>query len=94
MVLKVSFKHWFRQGYFKFVPSLRKIYYDVVIVGGGVMGSSTAYFLKIKEPSLKVAVIEKDSTVSNRIFVVHLFLCLFVCFFPLFSLLFKVHQSF
>ncbi len=36
--------------------------YDVVIVGGGAMGSSTAYHLMALEPSLSVAVIERDST--------------------------------
>ena len=36
--------------------------YDVVIVGGGVMGSSTAYHLTKADPGLKVAVLEKDPT--------------------------------
>jgi glycine/D-amino acid oxidase-like deaminating enzyme len=35
--------------------------YDVVIVGGGVMGSSTAYHLLDAEPSLSIAVIESDA---------------------------------
>jgi glycine/D-amino acid oxidase-like deaminating enzyme len=34
--------------------------YDAVIVGGGVMGSSTAYHLMKEDPSLSVAVIERD----------------------------------
>lgn len=34
--------------------------HDVVIIGGGIMGSSTAYNLMIADPSLKVIVIEKD----------------------------------
>lgn len=34
--------------------------HDVVIVGGGIMGSSTAYHLLIAEPSLSVLVVEKD----------------------------------
>ena len=40
--------------------------YDVVIVGGGVIGSSTAYFLA-SEPSFegRIAVIEKDSTYTD-----------------------------
>lgn len=33
--------------------------YDVVIVGGGIAGFSTAYWLKKEDPSLNVAVIEK-----------------------------------
>ena len=36
--------------------------YDVVIAGGGVMGSSTAYHLLRSDPGLAVAVIEKDSS--------------------------------
>jgi len=36
--------------------------YDVVIAGGAIMGSSTAYFLAVREPSLRVAVIEPDPT--------------------------------
>lgn len=35
---------------------------DVVIVGGGVMGAATAYFLKRLEPSISIAVIERDHT--------------------------------
>lgn len=34
--------------------------YDVIIVGGGIMGSTTAYYLTQKDPQLKVAVIERD----------------------------------
>ena len=36
--------------------------YDVVIVGGGAVGSSVAYFLKVLAPAARVAVIERDST--------------------------------
>ena len=36
--------------------------YDVLIVGGGVMGSATAYHLMTADPSLAVGVIEKDSS--------------------------------
>ncbi|MCP4669926.1 MAG: FAD-dependent oxidoreductase, partial [Desulfobacula sp.] len=34
--------------------------YDVIIIGGGIMGSSTAYNLMAEDPSLKVIVIELD----------------------------------
>jgi FAD-dependent oxidoreductase domain-containing protein 1 len=33
---------------------------DVVIVGGAAMGSATAYYLKILDPSIAVVVVEKD----------------------------------
>ncbi len=35
---------------------------DVAIMGGGIVGSSTAYFLLKEDPSLSVCVIEPDST--------------------------------
>jgi len=39
--------------------------YDVIIVGGGIMGSATAYYLTKKDPTLKVAVIERDPTYAR-----------------------------
>jgi glycine/D-amino acid oxidase-like deaminating enzyme len=36
--------------------------YDVAIIGGGVIGSSVAYFLMKEAPGLSVCVIEPDST--------------------------------
>jgi FAD-dependent oxidoreductase domain-containing protein 1 len=36
--------------------------YDVVIVGGGVIGSSIAYHIIKNDPNIKLAVIEKDPT--------------------------------
>lgn len=39
--------------------------HDVLIVGGGIMGSSTAFNLVRQEPKLKVAVVEKDFTYAN-----------------------------
>ena len=39
--------------------------YDVVIIGGGVMGCATAYALMKIDPSLTVAVIERDPTYTR-----------------------------
>lgn len=39
--------------------------YDVIIVGGGIMGSSTAYNLKRAEEKIKIAVVEMDPTYSR-----------------------------
>jgi len=39
--------------------------HDVVIVGGGAMGSSTAYHLLKGDPSLSVAVVERDSSYAR-----------------------------
>ncbi len=39
--------------------------YDVVIAGGGLMGSSVAYHLMAAEPHLKLAVVERDPTYTQ-----------------------------
>lgn len=39
--------------------------YDVIIVGGAVMGSSVAYHLLAAEPTLKLAVVERDPTYTR-----------------------------
>ena len=39
--------------------------YDVVVVGGGVMGSATAYSLLFREPNLNVCVVEMDPVYSR-----------------------------
>lgn len=36
--------------------------YDVLIVGGGIVGCCTAYFLKLRNPGIEVGVIEPDPT--------------------------------
>ena len=39
--------------------------YDVLIVGGGIMGSSTAYHLAHLDHKLNVAVVERDPTYAS-----------------------------
>ena len=39
--------------------------WDVIIIGGGIMGSSTAYHLMRIEPNLKLAVLEPDPTYTH-----------------------------
>ena len=34
--------------------------YDIIIIGGGIMGSATAYYLIMADPTLKIAVVERD----------------------------------
>lgn len=41
-------------------PSVEKKTFDVVIVGAGLTGLSTAYWLQKEDPTLKVAIIEKN----------------------------------
>jgi glycine/D-amino acid oxidase-like deaminating enzyme len=39
--------------------------YDVVIIGGGIMGSATAYNLMKADPGLKVVVVERDPSYTQ-----------------------------
>ena len=39
--------------------------YDVIITGGGIMGSATAYYLTKMHPGLKVTVVERDPTYTR-----------------------------
>jgi L-2-hydroxyglutarate oxidase len=38
--------------------------YDIIIIGGGIVGLATAYQLLEKKPSLKLAVLEKENAVA------------------------------
>ena len=38
---------------------------DVVVVGGGIMGLSSAYFIKQMDPDARVCVVERDPQVSG-----------------------------
>jgi FAD-dependent oxidoreductase domain-containing protein 1 len=39
--------------------------YDIIIVGGGIMGSATAYYLMKADQTLKVAVVERDAVYTQ-----------------------------
>ena len=39
--------------------------YDIIIIGGGIMGSAAAYYLTKMDHSLKVAVVERDPTYAR-----------------------------
>jgi FAD-dependent oxidoreductase domain-containing protein 1 len=39
--------------------------YDVIIIGGGIMGSATAFYLMKADATLKVAVVERDATYAQ-----------------------------
>ena len=39
--------------------------YDLVIIGGGIMGSAAAYYVKHADVNLEVAVVEMDPTYSR-----------------------------
>ena len=47
------------------VKTMSKNTYDIIIIGGGIMGSATAYYLTKKDPTLAVAVIERDPTYAR-----------------------------
>lgn len=40
--------------------------YDVILIGGGVMGCATAYFLLKADPNLQIAIIEKDASYTKN----------------------------
>jgi FAD-dependent oxidoreductase domain-containing protein 1 len=40
--------------------------FDIILIGGGIMGCATAYFLLKADPHLKVAIIEKDATYTRN----------------------------
>ena len=44
---------------------MNKTSYDVVIIGGGIMGSATAYYLMKMDRGLKVAVVERDPSYTR-----------------------------
>jgi len=39
--------------------------YDIIIAGGGIMGCATAYYLISADPTLKIAVVERDPTYTQ-----------------------------
>ncbi|PEN14092.1 FAD-dependent oxidoreductase [Longibacter salinarum] len=39
----------------------RAVAYDVAVVGGGIVGCSTAYWLRQRDPSLRVAIVDANS---------------------------------
>src|SRR6185312_15025690 len=41
-------------------PKSEKKVYDAIIVGAGISGLSTAYWLQNEDPSLKIAIVEKS----------------------------------
>ena len=43
---------------------MEELKFDVSIVGGGIVGLATAYKLQLKFPNLKIAVLEKESTLA------------------------------
>ena len=47
------------------VSYMMKDKYDVILVGGGIMGCATAYYLMKNDQRLKVAIIEKDPTYAK-----------------------------
>jgi L-2-hydroxyglutarate oxidase len=47
-----------------FVSNFSKMLYDVVLVGGGIVGLATGYKLITARPDLKIAILEKESQLA------------------------------
>lgn len=43
-----------------------KKFYDITIVGGGIVGAATAYKIQLKYPNLKVLLIEKEDRLADH----------------------------
>ena len=44
---------------------MNKKTYDIIIIGGGIMGSAAAYYLMTADPALGVVVVERDPTYAK-----------------------------
>lgn len=42
----------------------RPVYYDLVVVGGGIVGAATARELILRHPKWKVAIVEKENQLA------------------------------
>ena len=40
--------------------------YDIAIIGGGIVGAATFYKIQLRNPELKIALIEKEDIVSDH----------------------------
>jgi L-2-hydroxyglutarate oxidase len=43
-----------------------KDYFDLVIIGGGILGTSISYFLSFLNKSKKIGVIEQENNVAHH----------------------------
>lgn len=39
--------------------------YDILVIGGGIIGCATARELLVRNPNLKIAIVEKESRLGN-----------------------------
>lgn len=49
-----------------FISSAGESSYDLVVVGGGIVGLATARELKLRHPTITIAVLEKESTLATH----------------------------
>lgn len=43
---------------------MQRIKYDVIVVGGGIIGTATARELLLRHPHLRLAIVEKESKIG------------------------------
>ena len=56
----MSISYWLDQSQFSKPQS-----YDVIIVGAGISGASTAFWLRQEDPDLKIAILEKSEVAAG-----------------------------